>query len=80
MSIREEVRALIAEIAEVDPAQIGDDTPLKEALEVDSMMVLEIMSALENKYAIKIPDEKAREFTSLGAIVAAISAEVGASA
>lgn len=80
MNIADDVRAIIAEIAEADPAEIGDDTPLKEALKVDSMMVLEIMSALEARYDIKIPDEKSREFTSLGAIVNAISAEVGASA
>lgn len=80
MSIAQDVRSIIAEIAEVDPAEIGDDTPLRAALKVDSMMVLEIMSALEAKYAIKIPDEKSKEFTSLGAIVNAISTEVGASA
>ena len=80
IAIAQDVRGIIAEIAEVDPAEIGDDTPLREALKVDSMMVLEIMSALEAKYGIKIPDEKSKEFTSLGAIVGAIALEVGASA
>ena len=77
MSIVDEVRAIIAEIAEVDPAEIGDDTPLKEALKVDSMMVLEIMSAIEGKYDIKIPDDAAKGFTSLRAIVESVAADAG---
>ena len=80
MSIAEEVRAIIAEIAEVDPGEIGDDTLLREALKVDSLRVLEIMSAIEAKYDLKIPDEKSKEFTSLNAIVSALSDGIGASA
>jgi acyl carrier protein len=80
LSIAEEVRGIIAEIAEVDPGEIGDDTPLREALKVDSMMVLEIMSAIEANYDIKIPDEMSKEFTSLSAIVSALSDGISASA
>ncbi len=72
-AMADEIRAIIAEIAEVEPSTIADDTPLREALNIDSMSILEIMSAIEAKYDIKIPDDKSKEFTSLGAIVAAIS-------
>ncbi|MBM3266160.1 MAG: acyl carrier protein [Candidatus Sericytochromatia bacterium] len=72
-AMADEIRQIIAEIAEVDPAEIGDDTPLREALNIDSMSVLEIMSAIEAKYELKIPDEMSKEFTSLGSIVAAVS-------
>lgn len=73
MSLAGEVRHIISEIAEADPAAIGDDTSLKEVLEIDSMMVLEIMSAIEARYDVKIPDEKAKDFTSLSAIVTALA-------
>lgn len=75
-----EIREIIAGIAEVDPAQVGDDTPLRQALEVDSLMVLEIMSAIENRYEIKIPDEKTKEFTTVRAIFEALASATPASA
>ena len=80
VATHEEIREIIVGIAEVDPAEVGDDTPLRQALAVDSLMVLEIMSAIENRYQIKIPDEKAKEFTTVSAIVVALASATPANA
>ena len=51
--LKEELRALISEIAEVDT--VPDDTHFKD-LGIDSMMGVEIVAAIERQYQIKIPD------------------------
>jgi acyl carrier protein len=60
--LKEELRALISEIAEVDT--IPDDTHFKD-LGIDSMMGVEIVAAIERQYQIKIPDEELKEVSTL---------------
>ena len=52
-NLKEELRALIAEIAEKD--EIPDDVAFKD-LGIDSMMGVEIVAAIERKYQVKIDD------------------------
>lgn len=61
-NLKEELRALIAEIAEIDA--IPDDTHFKE-LGIDSMMGVEIVAAIERQYQIKIPDSELQEISTL---------------
>jgi acyl carrier protein len=61
-SLKEELRALISEIAEVDT--IPDDTHFKD-LGIDSMMGVEIVAAIERQYQIKIPDNELQEVSTL---------------
>jgi acyl carrier protein len=60
--LKEEIRALIAEIAEIDT--IPDDTHFKD-LGIDSMMGVEIVAAIERQYQIKIPDAELKEVSTL---------------
>jgi acyl carrier protein len=62
MSLKDELRSLIAEIAEIDT--IPDDTHFKE-LGIDSMMGVEIVAAIERQYQIKIPDSELQQVTTL---------------
>jgi acyl carrier protein len=62
MSLKEEIRALIAEIAEIDT--IPEDTHFKE-LGIDSMMGVEIVAAIERQFQIKIPDSELQLVTTL---------------
>jgi acyl carrier protein len=61
-SLKDELRALIAEIAEIDA--IPDDTHFKD-LGIDSMMGVEIVAAIERQYQIKIPDSELQEISTL---------------
>jgi acyl carrier protein len=61
-ALKEELRALIAEISEVD--EIPDDTHFKD-LGVDSMMGVEIVAAIERRYKIKIADAELQEVSTL---------------
>jgi acyl carrier protein len=60
--LKEELRALISEIAEVD--KVPDDAHFKD-LGIDSMMGVEIVAAIERKYQIKIPDAELPEVSTL---------------
>ena len=63
-NMKEELRALIAEIAEKD--EIPDDVAFKD-LGIDSMMGVEIVAAIERKYRVKIEDAELAQVTTLNA-------------
>ncbi|MGA3122131.1 MAG: acyl carrier protein [Polyangiaceae bacterium] len=60
--LKEELRALVIEIAEKD--EIADGATFKE-LGIDSMMGAEIVAAVERQYRIKIEDEELADFSDL---------------
>ena len=62
VNLREDLRALVAEIAEKD--EVPDGASFKE-LGIDSMMGVEIVAAIERQYHIKIEDDELVGFTDL---------------
>lgn len=64
-NIEEEIKGIIAEIIEKEPAEILPDAKFFQDLGVDSMMALEIMAAIEKKYKISIPEEKLTQLATL---------------
>ena len=60
--LREQLRALVAEIAEKD--EIPDGATFKD-LGIDSMMGVEIVAAVERQYQIKIEDEELAVFQDI---------------
>lgn len=65
-----EIRAIIAEIVEVEPEKITPQASFVEDLGMDSMMALEILASIEKKYKIKIPEENLTKITNLNKVVA----------
>ncbi len=61
-TLKEELRALIAEIAEVD--SIPDEAEFKN-LGIDSMMGVEIVAAIERQYKVKFSDAELSQVTTL---------------
>ncbi|MFA6321006.1 MAG: acyl carrier protein [Candidatus Omnitrophota bacterium] len=64
-NLEKELRALIAEILEIDEIKITSDARFVEELGMDSMMALEILAAAEKKYKIKIAEEHLIKITTL---------------
>ena len=60
--LKEELRALVAEISEID--EIPDEATFKD-LGIDSMMGVEIVAAIERQYRVKIADAELAEFKTL---------------
>ena len=74
-TMKEELRAMIAEIAEVDA--VPDDVAIKD-LGIDSMMGVEIVAAIERKYQVKIEDAELAQVTTLNASMALVQKKLGA--
>ncbi|MGM1059036.1 acyl carrier protein [Saccharothrix sp. Mg75] len=60
---------LLSEIAEIPEEEINVESALKTDLEVDSLGVVELLTAAETQWGIKIPDEEAVELTTVGGII-----------
>jgi acyl carrier protein len=73
-NMKEELRAMIAEIAEMD--EIPDDVAFKD-LGIDSMMGVEIVAAIERKYQVKIEDAELAQVTTLNASMALVQKKLG---
>jgi acyl carrier protein len=73
-NLKDELRALIAEIAEKD--EIPDDVTFKD-LGIDSMMGVEIVAAIERKYQVKIEDSELVEVTTLNNSMALVRKKLG---
>ena len=74
-TLREDLRALVAEIAEKD--EIPDGATFKE-LGIDSMMGVEIVATVERQYQIKIDDDELAEFQDLDGAYALVAKKLEA--
>ena len=63
-TLKEDLRALIAEIIEKDPGAVGDDVLLRD-LGVDSMQAIEIISDIERRYQLKIAESEFKNISTL---------------
>lgn len=73
---KEKLIEMIAEILEVEPEEIKDDTDLVEELDADSMMALEILASVEKEFQIKIPEEELQNFTTINNIISIIEERI----
>ncbi|WP_406724663.1 acyl carrier protein [Streptomyces sp. GD-15H] len=62
---KEELRSIVAQVLDVDTAEITDDAKFVDDLEVDSLLALEIVVVLEKKYGVKLPESELRQIITL---------------
>ena len=60
------IRAHLADELDVDPEAIGESTRFREDLEADSLDLVALVQELEDRYAVRIPDEDAARLTTVG--------------
>jgi acyl carrier protein len=63
----EELRAMIADVIDVDVAEVTDDATFADDLEVDSLLALELAVQFENHYGVKVAEDEIAKFTDLRA-------------
>ncbi len=67
---RDEITAGLAEILEevagVSPDDVADDKSFTEDLDVDSLSMVEVVVAAEEKFSVKIPDEEVQNLRTVG--------------
>jgi acyl carrier protein len=66
----DEVRAGLAEIlnevADVDSSDVTDDKSFTDDLDVDSLSMVEVAMAAEEKFGVKIPDDELPKLKTVG--------------
>jgi acyl carrier protein len=74
-----DIREVISEIGEIDEVDsIQPDHHFIEDLDLDSMMLLEILSTLERNYQISIPEEEFPNMTTLTLCVETVQKRLAA--
>ncbi len=70
MASVEEIRAglasILEEVADVSPADVTDDKSFVDDLDVDSLSMVEVAMAAEEKFGVKIPDDELPKLKTVG--------------
>ncbi|GHS09846.1 acyl carrier protein [Helicobacter pylori] len=69
MALFEDIQAVIAEQLNVDVTQVTPEAEFVKDLGADSLDVVELIMALEEKFGIEIPDEQAEKIVNVGDVV-----------
>ena len=69
------IREIVEEVAGVSPDQIEMDKSFTDDLDVDSLSMVEVIVAAEERFGIKIPDN---EVTNMATVGDAVNFIVGA--
>ena len=67
--IEDELRAIVAEVAEIDPGSVDASGTLADA-GVDSLMAMEIAVDVERRYGLSFTVEELKGITTFGSLVA----------
>lgn len=69
-----DVKTIIKDLLGVDEAKITPEARFREELEADSLDLVELIMAFEDKFGAEISDEAAQKIMSVGDVVAYIDA------
>ena len=63
--IRTKIKEIIANVANIDPAQIGDQASFFDDLNLDSLSLLEIGVDLDYEFKLGVPEERLQELRTV---------------
>ncbi|WP_018218335.1 acyl carrier protein [Salinispora vitiensis] len=67
---RDEIRAALAEILEevvgLDAAEVTEDKSFIDDLDVDSLSMVEVLVALDERLGVRIPDDEVANLVTIG--------------
>ncbi len=66
MALFDEVKEVVVEQLNVNPDEVKEESKFVEDLGADSLDVVELVMALEEKFDIEIPDSDAEKITTVG--------------
>ena len=66
MALIDEVKEVVVEQLNVNPDEVKEDSKFVEDLGADSLDVVELIMALEEKFDIEIPDSDAESIVTVG--------------
>jgi len=71
----EEVKAIIVDLLGVPPEKVTREARFREDLEADSLDLVELIMAFEDKFGSQISDEDAQKIATVGHAVDFVSAQ-----
>ncbi len=77
--IREGLASILEEVADVSPGDVSDEKSFVDDLDVDSLSMVEVAMAAEEKFGVKIPDDELSNLKTVGDAVSFIE-KAGAAA
>lgn len=72
-----EIKAIIARIIDVPVDELDCDAHFIDDLGVDSLLALEMLSALERRFKIEVPEEELVQFTSVNKVIEVAQIKLG---
>ena len=75
----EELRDLVAGVLDVDSSAVTDNADFVNDLNVDSLVALVVMVALEKRYKIELDEEELKNISSFAQVRELVSAKVAGS-
>ena len=73
----EQIRTIAADVLEVEPGEIIDDANFVAQYDADSMRAIEILSRIEKKFQIEIPQSELTNMLSLTTTYAVVRRYAG---
>ena len=70
MAMFDDVKAVVVEQLNVNEGEVKPESKFVDDLGADSLDVVELVMALEEKFEIEIPDEEAEKIQTVGDVVA----------
>lgn len=74
----EEIKAIVVDRLGVDAAKVTPEARFREDLEADSLDLVELIMAFEEKFGSEISDEDAQKITTVGQAVEYVNARMKA--
>jgi NADH dehydrogenase (ubiquinone) 1 alpha/beta subcomplex 1, acyl-carrier protein len=71
--VTERIIAVVKNFDQVDPAKVSPTTKFQDDLGLDSLDIVEVVMAIEDEFAIEIPDQEADKISSIAEAVDYIS-------
>jgi acyl carrier protein len=76
--VTEQIQGIISELLGVDKSKVVESARFREELEADSLDLVELIMAFEEKFNAEISDEDAQTITTVGGAVEYIMARAKA--
>ena len=75
--IESQVKEIIVEQLDVKPEDVSDSKTFQDDLGADSLAIVELVLALEEKFDVKIPDDEVDGIRTVGDAVSYIKTRMG---
>ncbi len=72
----DEIKGIIVDLLGVDASKVKPEARFREDLEADSLDLVELIMAFEEKFGSEISDEDAQKITTVGDAVAFVEAQM----